>query len=139
MRTETEERFLREIVGRLPLERIADLHLFPSFRHGQMETGCAVIAAVMEPEATEEDAEAAARAAHNRHTVFTARYRLTIKGADRGRWEFDLVEEADAPLLTVDAVVRGVQERAGEETEPVRLTADDVRASLPELQCTTTG
>jgi len=52
-----------------------------------------------------------------RHTVYTARYRLVVKGPERGRWEADVVAEADAPLLTVETVVRGVQRRAGEETE----------------------
>jgi len=52
-----------------------------------------------------------------RHTVYTARYRLVIKVPERGRWESDVVAEAEAPLLTVETVVRGVQRRAGEETE----------------------
>src|SRR5688500_7025213 len=65
-----------------------------------------------------------------RHTVFTARYRLTRKGAERGKWEFEVVADADAPLVTVDAVVRGVQRRAGEDEEPERLTAEGVRAAL---------
>jgi len=56
-----------------------------------------------------------------RHTVFSARYRLTIKGPERGRWEVDVVEEADAPLLTVEMVVRGVQRRSGEGADPERL------------------
>ena len=65
-----------------------------------------------------------------RHTVFTARYRLTIKGAERGKWEFDVVADADAPLGAVDTVVRGVQRRAGDDEEPERLTADGLRAAL---------
>ena len=65
-----------------------------------------------------------------RHTVFTARYRLTIKGAERGKWEFDVVADADAPLVAVDTVVRGVQRRAGDDEEPERLTADGLRAAL---------
>ena len=65
-----------------------------------------------------------------RHTVFTARYRLTRKGAERGKWEFEVVADADAPLGTVDKVVRGVQRRAGEDEEPERLTAEGVRAAL---------
>ena len=65
-----------------------------------------------------------------RHTVFTARYRLTRKGADRGKWEFEVVADADAPLGTVDMVVRGVQRRAGDDEEPERLTAEGVRAAL---------
>ena len=50
--------------------------------------------------------------------MFTARYRLTIKGPDRGKWDADVVEEADAPMVTVEAVVRGVQRRAGDEGDP---------------------
>jgi hypothetical protein len=59
-----------------------------------------------------------------------ARYRLTLKGVDRGKWEVDVVAEADAPLDAVDAVVRGVQRRAGEGAEPDRLTSDAFREAL---------
>ncbi len=75
-------------------------------------------------------ADAPADAPLQRHTVFTARYRLTIKGAERGKWEFDVVADADAPLGTVDTVVRGVLRRAGDDEEPERLSADGVRAAL---------
>ena len=63
-------------------------------------------------------------------TIHTARYRLTLKGVDRGKWDFDVVAEADAPLEAVDAVVRGVQRRAGEGTEPDRLTTAAFREAL---------
>jgi hypothetical protein len=67
-----------------------------------------------------------------RYTVYTARYRLTLKGLDRGKWEMSVTEEADAPLLTVDAVVRGVSRRSGDADETVRLSGDEFRAALPE-------
>jgi hypothetical protein len=41
-----------------------------------------------------------------------------------------VVEEADAPLLTVDAVVRGVQRRAGESAEVERLTGAELQQLL---------
>jgi hypothetical protein len=53
--------------------------------------------------------------------VYTARYRLVVKGPDRGRWQVDVRAEADAPLVTVDAVVLGVQRRAGDASAPARL------------------
>ena len=65
-----------------------------------------------------------------RYTIHTARYRLTLKGVDRGKWEVDVVAEADAPLAAVDAVVRGVQRRAGEGAEPDRLNAEAFRGAL---------
>ena len=76
------------------------------------------------------DAVTPTTAPQQRHTVFTAQYRLTLKGAERGKWEFDVVADADAPLVAVDTVVRGVQRRAGDDEEPERLTAEGLRAAL---------
>jgi hypothetical protein len=73
----------------------------------------------------------AAPAPPRRYVVCTARYRHTLKGADRGKWEVTVTEEADAPLLTVDAVVRGVQRRSGDVDEIVRLSGDELRAAVP--------
>ncbi|MEO7362163.1 MAG: hypothetical protein ABI120_17670 [Gemmatimonadaceae bacterium] len=71
-----------------------------------------------------------------RYTVYTAWYRLIIKGPERGKWEMDVVDEADAPLVAVETVVRGVQRRAGEETATVRYDASQLahvlRLPVPE-------
>jgi hypothetical protein len=88
---------------------------------------------VVDPEATPEDGSSIPKpAAPPRYTVYTARYRHTLKGLDRGKWEISVKEEADAPLLTVDAVVRGVSRRSGDADETVRLSGDEFRAALPE-------
>ena len=65
-----------------------------------------------------------------RLTVYTARYRYVIKGPERGKWEASVVAEADAPLITVETVVRGVQRRAGEDSEIVRYTAAQIARAL---------
>ena len=70
----------------------------------------------------------------SRYTVYSARYRYTLKGPDRGKWEVSVTDEADAPLLTIDAVVRGVQRRSGDGDEVRRLSGDEFRAALPEPQ-----
>ena len=70
----------------------------------------------------------------SRYTIYSACYRYTLKGLDRGKWEVSVTEEADAPLLTVDAVVRGVQRRSGDADEVVRLSGDEFRAALPTVQ-----
>jgi len=119
---EARERFLRDILERIPAERIAEVHLFPAIRQGQLETGVAVIAAEPEPGSP----------VSGRHVVFSAAYRWTRKGADRGKWEVEVTPEADAPLPTVDVVVRGVQERAGEAIEPQRITAHELQVLLSE-------
>lgn len=127
MTDDVRARFLGGIAAQLPVERVKELHLFGAIRQGGAESGVAVVA-VEQVEQVEhvEHAEPA------RYTVYTARYRLTLKGMDRGKWEMSVTEEADAPLLTVDAVVRGVSRRSGESDETIRLSGDEFRAALPQ-------
>lgn len=47
--TETQERFLRTVLSRVPLDSVVELHLFPPIRRGTLETGVAVIATVLPP------------------------------------------------------------------------------------------
>ena len=84
-----------------------------------------------EAEIVAAEPEVVAQAPASRYIVYSARYRLTLKGLDRGKWEVSVTEEADAPLLTIDAVVRGVQRRSGDVDETVRLSGDEFRAALP--------
>ncbi len=65
--------------------------------------------------------------------MYSARYRHTLKGPDRGKWEASVTEEADAPLDTVGAVVRGVSRRSGDADESVRLSGDEYRALLSAI------
>ena len=110
---ETTERFLREIGEKVGVTNVESVHLFPPIRQGGVETGAAVVAATLP--------------ANDRHTVFSASYRHTLKGPDRGKWEAEVTAEADAPLVTVEAVVHGVMKRAGEQFEPERLSASEFR------------
>jgi hypothetical protein len=141
--TETRERFLRAIVADVPADRIAEIHFFPPIKQGGVESGVAVVAAWSElPPSPSTDAEVPLDApaddvveastpkhpADERHVVYTARYRSTLKGPDRGKWETNVVAEADAPLVTVDAVVRGVQRRSGDVDDPTKMEGDEVRA-----------
>lgn len=120
---DARERFLLDIAAVVPQARLAELHFFPPLRQGALETGVAVVAA--EPEDS----------ARTRHVVFSARYRWTRKGPDRGKWEHEVVAEADAPLVTVEAVVQGVKARANEATEPERMSGDEARTRIAELRC----
>ena len=117
---ETRERFFRAITERVPAQRIAEIHFFQPIRQGGVESGVAVVV---------EEAVADAP----RIIVHTARYRLVLKGPDRGKWEATVVAEADAPLVTVDAVVRGVQRRSGDVDEAVRMEGSEARAIAEHL------
>jgi hypothetical protein len=121
--SETRERFITAIAEQVPADRIAEIHFFNPIKQGGLESGVAVVAVVMPIEAGGEDAP-------TKHTVFTAHYRHTLKGIDRGKWQVTVVEEADAPLVTVETVVRGVQRRAGDVEDPTRMDGDAVREVL---------
>lgn len=140
---ETRERFLAAIAEKLSPDQVVEVHLFQPIRQGGVESGVAVLAveeqqltrgeagAEHPPAAQGGAAENRSGAAEHRLAVHTARYRLTQKGLDRGKWEFGLQAEADAPLVTVEKVVRGVQRRSGDAEDPERLSGDEFRALLP--------
>ena len=108
---ETTERFPRKIAEEVGAANVESVHLFPPIRLGGVETGAAVVAASAPGQV--------------RHTVWSASYRNTLKGPDRGKWEVEVKPEADAPLVTVEAVVQGVMKRAGEQFSPEKLTASE--------------
>jgi hypothetical protein len=139
---DARERFLVEIAKVVPAARIDELHLFPPIRQGPLETGVAVVAAwPTEPTEPTEPAEPAEPAdAAVRHVIYSARYRWTRKGPDRGKWESEVVAEADAPLVTVEAVVQGVKMRAEEAFDPERVAGDEARVMIAdaERRCLTT-
>lgn len=136
MSEESRTRFLVAIAAQLPADRIVEAHVFAPIKQGGMESGVAVVVVdpVLAP--TEDGGEASAYEESTvhaaRYTVYTARYRHTLKGLDRGKYEVSVTDEADAPLLTVDAVVRGVTRRSGDAEESIRLSGDELRAALPE-------
>jgi hypothetical protein len=146
--TETTERFFQEIAARIGYGRVVEVHLFPVIRQGGVEGAVAVVAAEPErsPEHSAEHSAESGPASESepesnpdpepsvepaRHVVYTARYRHTVKGTERGKWSVDVVAEADAPLITVEAVVRGVVERSGEAFQPERITGEQFRAIVP--------
>ncbi len=110
---DTTERFMKEIADRIGAALVEEVRLFPPIRQGGMESAVAIVATSAYPDPW--------------HTVYSARYRHTLKGIDRGKWEVEVTAEADAPLVTVDEVVRGVMKRAGEQFEPERILAGEFR------------
>jgi hypothetical protein len=125
MTDDTQRRFLLAIAEQVPPERVAEARVFRPMRQSGQETGVAVVAVEPEVLATELDSPHPSR-----HVVYTARYRLTLKGPERGRWETTVTAEADAPLAAVEAVVRGVLRRAGDDDEPDHFTGDAFRQAL---------
>jgi hypothetical protein len=140
--TETQQRFLKEIADRVNGGKVAELRLYPTVRVGPIESGVAIVASekVDIGQAVEGGDEVADVAVdipapsneHGRLSILTAHFRHTVKGPDRGKWEFSLVHDADAPIETVESVVRGVARRAGEDGEPELLSGDDFQRAIAE-------
>jgi hypothetical protein len=148
---ETRERFIKSIAEKVAPDRMVEAFFFPAIRQGPMETGVAVIAATqvppapaeplqpaepVDPELEIEEAPPVAEPVYvadpiDRAEVITASYRWTRKGVERGKWVVEVSAVADAPLETVETVVRGVQQRAGEALDAHRMSGDEIRAVLP--------
>ena len=162
--TETQQRFLKEIADRVSSGRVEELRLYPTLRVGPIESGVAIVALgelvdvsapapAIDGQAQESEAESAvvvveavdapasSQPANElaRLSIHTAHFRHTVKGPDRGKWEFFMVHDADAPIETVESVVRGVARRAGEDGEPELLSANDFQRALTEPWWTATA
>ena len=125
MSDETRAKFLAAIADRVRADGVEEVYLFQPLKQGGQESGVAVVA-VNETESAE-----------NRLAVYTAKYRLTLKGPERGKWEFAMQAEADAPLVTVEKVVAGVQRRSGDAEEPEKISGDAFRDQLPPSDAVT--
>jgi len=139
--TETQQRFLKAIAERVTTAGVAELRLYPTVRVGPIESGVAIIAMADGGSrmADEPVANVGPGPVHDRLSIHTAHFRMTVKGPDRGKWEFAMVHDADAPIETVESVVRGVARRAGEDGEPELLSGDDFQRAIVEPWWTATA
>ncbi|HEY5546666.1 MAG TPA: hypothetical protein VIK50_11490 [Gemmatimonadaceae bacterium] len=144
--TETQQRFLKAIAERVTTGRVAELRLYPTVRVGPIESGVAIVATEMGEgrwemgdDTSETPLVEGVPSDHPRLSIHTANFRLTVKGPDRGKWEFAMVHDADAPIETVESVVRGVARRAGEDGEPELLSGDDFQRAIAEPWWTATA
>ena len=149
--TEAQQRFLKEIADRVIGSQVAELRLYPTVRVGPIESGVAIVAmdqlvdvGGQMSDVGSEETEApqpltADPSDRSRLSIHTAHFRHTVKGPDRGKWEFSMVHDADAPIETVESVVRGVARRAGEDGEPELLSGDDFQRALSEPWWTATA
>lgn len=148
--TETQQRFLKEIADRTTGGRVAELRLYPTLRVGPIESGVAIVALDQPADVVSHESDVVDVAAvpspelqapspDSRLSIHTAHFRHTVKGPDRGKWEFSMVHDADAPIETVESVVRGVARRAGEDGEPELLSGEDFRDAITRPWWTATS
>jgi hypothetical protein len=142
--TEAQQRFLKAIAERVNGGQVAEVRLYPTVRAGPIESGVAIVAAsgpadLATAPVDEAPIELPKSTDLARLSIHTAHFRHTVKGPDRGKWEFSMVHDADAPIETIESVVRGVARRVGEDGEPELLTGDDFQRALTEPWWTATA
>jgi hypothetical protein len=92
----------------IPVDEVERVWLFPPVRRDDREWGTAVLAR---------------RVRHGRVRVYTASYRLVVRGRERGETQVSVDDVGETPETVLPEVIRGVQQRAREEEPPVEIAA----------------
>jgi hypothetical protein len=96
-------RQLADVVAReLPAAEIDGVWSFPKLRREQVEFGTSILS----------------RVDGDRRRIYTARYALTIRGKDRGKFEAEVVEVGSGPLSALDDLFREAQRRLDDDEPP---------------------
>jgi hypothetical protein len=92
----------------IPIGEVERVWLFPPVRRDEREWGTAVLAR---------------RVREDRVRIYTASYRMVVRGRDRGQAQINLDDVGETPDAVLAEVIRGVQERASEAEPPVEIAA----------------
>lgn len=97
---------LREMI---PREMVEQILLYRPYRREGREWGTAAVLRRDGPE---------------RHTVFTVRYMVVIRGKERGKHKVEFEEVGAGPQEVVAKVLEQVADRAGDAESPIPLDVD---------------
>jgi hypothetical protein len=97
------ERLAAELRQVLPVEAVDRIWVFRTMRSGPREFGTAILS----------------RVEGERRRISTARYALTIKGRQRGAFEWGMDEVGSGPLEALDELLALVPTRGVEDESPV--------------------
>jgi hypothetical protein len=92
----------------VPVAQVERIWLFPPVRRDDREWGTAVVARRVGPD---------------RVHIYTASYRLVVRGRERGQAQVTVDDVGEMPDEVLAEVIRGVQQRASEEEPPVEIPA----------------
>lgn len=92
----------------LPVGEVDGIWVFRTMRNGPREFGTAILT----------------RADGDRRRIYTAQYALTIKGRQRGGFEWGLTEVGSGPLEALEELLALVPARGVEEEPPVAVPVE---------------
>ena len=93
------ERLAEQVAAELPVTDVDAVWVFRALRHEGREWGTAVVS----------------RVEGERRRIYTARFVLTQKGKERGRFEATVAEIGSGPLDAVAELIAGVRRRMDDE------------------------
>lgn len=101
------DRLAAELSQVLPAEEVDGVWVFRLMRSDPREFGTAILS----------------RVEGDRRRIYTARYALTLKGRQRGAFEWDMDEVGSGPLEALDQLLALVPDRGVEDEPPVPVDA----------------
>ena len=108
------ERLAQQIAAELPAAQLERIWIFRVLRQGDSDWGTAVLS----------------RTVGERCLVYTARFRLAVKGKSRGAFQAEITEVGSGPIETVEEVLALVPTRGDENDLPVAI---DMSLWFPSL------
>jgi len=94
------------VAAQVPPAEIETIYLFRPMKRDGCEWGTAVVTRRAEE-------------GSSRLRVYTARYKLIVRGKERGRWKGDVVEVALSPVEVLAQVMQATGDRSGDPEPPV--------------------
>lgn len=102
------ERLAQAVAVDVPPGEIDGVWTFPVLRHEQTEFGTAVLS----------------RVDGDRRRIYTARYSLTVRGKERGKFSSAIEEVGSGPLEALAQLIADVPKRSDEEEPPAPVPVD---------------
>jgi len=111
-------RLAAAVAEQIPPAEVDGVWVFSTLRNEGREWGTAVLS----------------RIDRDRRRIYTARYMLTVKGKERGKFEASVQEVGSGPAEALAQLLQDVQRRIDDEQPPVPVPPESWFASAPDAQ-----
>jgi len=111
-------RLAAAVAEQIPPAEVDGVWVFSTLRHEGREWGTAVLS----------------RVDGDRRRIYTARYMLTVKGKERGKFEASVQEVGSGPVEALAQLLHDAQRRIDDEQPPLPVPPESWFAAAPDAQ-----
>jgi hypothetical protein len=111
-------RLAAAVAEQMPPAEVDGVWVFSTLRHEGREWGTAVLS----------------RVDGDRRRIYTARYMLTVKGKERGKFEASVQEVGSGPVEALAQLLHDAQRRIDDEQPPLPVPPESWFAAAPDAQ-----